>query len=131
VSLKQRHDAGTFEGARREALLKLIPLLLLAVMNSVNNFFDCINVLEVLEHTYLQKKIHCLLEAGELALVFESKGVVVLNAQLKRLLWQSERCQRQQNEGRGSDIEVVVLTILALTSLLSVALLFAILAIAR
>jgi hypothetical protein len=67
MSLKRRHHAGIFGGAKQEALLKLVTALL-AVIHGINNLFDRTNVLEVLEDTHLQKEIHSLLKMRELAL---------------------------------------------------------------
>jgi hypothetical protein len=130
MSLKRRHYAGTFGGARQEALLKLVTALL-AMICGINDLFDCTNVLEVLGDTYLQKEIHSLLKMRELALALWSKGAVTFDAWLKRSLRQSERSRWQQNEGRGSNVGVIMMIFLILASLLSVVLLFAILAVAR
>jgi hypothetical protein len=63
-------------------LLKLVPLLL-AVMRSINDFFDGTNALKVPGDTHLLKEIHSPLEARELALALRSKGAVTLDAQLE------------------------------------------------
>jgi hypothetical protein len=130
VSLEWRRHAGAFEGARQGALLKLVATLL-AMMCSINDFFNRTDAFEVLGHAHLCEEIHSPLKIWKLALAFRSKEVITLNARLKWLLRQSEECWQRQNEGEGSDIGVVMMTILILTCLLSAALLLAVLAIAR
>jgi hypothetical protein len=66
-----------------------------------------------------------------LALTFGSKRVVTLYPRLKRSLWRGERSEWQRNEGRGGDVGVIVMIILILASLLSAALLLAVLVIVR
>jgi hypothetical protein len=65
---------GAFEEARQGALLKPVAALL-AVMRSINDFFDRMDALEVPRHTYLCKEIHCLLEAWKLALAFRGRAL--------------------------------------------------------
>jgi hypothetical protein len=130
VSLKRRRHAGAFEGAQRGALLELVAALL-AVMHSINNFFNSTDALEVAGDTYLLEEIHSPLHTRELALAFRSKGVVALNARLERLLRQGERSGQRRDEGGGSDVGVIMMILLILASLLPAVLLFAVLAIAR
>jgi hypothetical protein len=56
-------------------------VVLLAVMRSINDFFDCVNVLEVPGHAHLLKEIYSPLHTWELALALRSKGAVALNMQ--------------------------------------------------
>jgi hypothetical protein len=119
-----------FREARQGALLELV-VVLLAMMCSINDFFDCTDALKVPGHAHLYKGIHSLLKMWELALALKSKGAIALNVQLKRSLQWGERSWWQQNKGKGSDVGVIMMILLILASSLSAALLFAVLAIAR
>jgi cytochrome bd-type quinol oxidase subunit 2 len=111
-------------------LLKLIAALL-AMMRSINNFFDSANTLEVPRDAHLLKEIHGPLHTRELALAFRSKRAITLNMQLKRLLQRGERSGRRRNKGGGGNIGVIVMILLVFASPLSAALLLAVLAVAR
>jgi hypothetical protein len=62
-------------------LLELVAALL-AVMRSINDFFDGANALEVAGDAHLLKEIHGPLHAQELALAFRSKGAIALYLRL-------------------------------------------------
>jgi hypothetical protein len=62
-------------------LLKLVAALL-AVMHSINDFFDSANALKVVGDTHLLKEIHGPLHTWELAFALGSKGAIALNLRL-------------------------------------------------
>jgi hypothetical protein len=119
-----------FRGAQQGALLKLVAALL-AVMRSINDFFNSANALKVVGDAHLLEEIHSPLHTQELTLALRSKGVVTLNAQLKRLLWRGKRSGQWRNKGGGGNIGVIMMILLVFASPLSAALLLAILAVAR
>jgi hypothetical protein len=111
-------------------LLELVAALL-AVMRSINDFFDDADALEVPGDTHLLKEIHSPLHTRELALALGSKGAVTLNTRLERSLRRGERSGRRRNEGGGGNVGVIIVILLVLASSLSAALLLAVLAVAR
>jgi hypothetical protein len=111
-------------------LLKLVTALL-AVMRSINDFFDSADALEVAGDAHLLKEIHGPLHTRELALALGSKGAVALDARLKRSLRRGERSWRRRDKGGGGDIGVIMVILLVPASPLSAALLLAVLAVAR
>jgi hypothetical protein len=111
-------------------LLELVAALL-AIMCSINDFFNCANALEVVENAHLLKKIHGPLHVRELALALGSKRAIALNAQLKRSLRRGKRSRQWWNKGGGSNVGVIMMILVVFSSPLSTALLLAVLAIAR
>jgi hypothetical protein len=59
-------------------LLELVAALL-AVMRSINNFFNSADALKVTGDAHLCEEIYCPLKARELALALRSKGAVALD----------------------------------------------------
>jgi hypothetical protein len=57
-------------------------MALLAMMQSINDFFDSANALEVAGNAHLLEEIHSPLHMRELSLALRSKGAVALDTQL-------------------------------------------------